>query len=282
MFETGVAVKQILFLVINLSLCPLVIAGSSCCASAKRDAEYKPTQTPSPEATKLDEILNNIRKATETLETCQATISHLSIEDPELIDSRMLRTGKLYYQKEEKGAKLRIRFETLQQDDFEPEKRIEDFYFDGVWLTIVDYKLEQITLYQKAPENNPIDVFELINQHFPLIGFSKTDALQKEFDISLVKEATDDPNEPIQLLLSVKKDSKYKDEYHKIDFWIYRDDFLPARIKAYSTQGDIDDIQFLAIQPNKKLKNRVFTVENPANFSKNIQALETDSTKKGN
>ena len=275
--------KQILFfLVINLSLCPLVIAAGSCCA-AKKAAQCQPAQAPSPEITKLDEILNNIRKSTETLDTCQTTLSYLFIEDPEgILDSRTLRTGKLYYQKEEKGAKLRIRFETVQQDDFEPEKRIEDFYFDGVWLTRVDYKLEQITLYQQAPENKPIDVFELINQRFPLIGFSGTDALQKDFDISLVNEGGDDPNEPIQLLLSVKKDSKFEDKYKKIDFWIYRDNYLPYRVKAYLTQGDIEDIRFLAIKSNKKLKNTVFTIEPPANFSENIQALETDSTKKGN
>ena len=273
--------KQILFfLVINLSLCPLVIAGRSCCPV--KAAECKPAQASSPEATKLEKILNNMRKATDSLETCQANLSYLFIEDPDLIDSRTLRTGKLYYQKDKKETKLRIRFETLQLDDFESEKRIEDFYFDGVWLTQVDYKLEQITLYQQAPEGKPIDVFELINKRLPLIGFSGTDALQKEFDISLIKEATDDPNEPIQLLLDVKKDSKYKDEYKKIDFWIYRSNYLPARIKAYSTQGDINDIRFLAIQANKKLKNTVFTIETPANFSKNIQTLETDSTKKGN
>ena len=275
--------KQILFfLVVNLSLCPLVIAAGSCCA-AKKAAQCQPAQTPSPETTKLDSILSNIHKATEALETCQADLSYLYIEDPDgILDSRTLRTGKLYYKKEKKGAKLRIRFETLQQDDFEPENRIEDFYFDGVWLTHVDYKLEKITRYQQAPEEEPIGVFELINQRFPLFGFSGTDALEKDFDITLVKESAGDPNEAIQLLLTVKKDSKYTDKYKKIDFWIYSNSYLPAHIKAYLAQGDIEDIRFLAIKSNKKLKNTVFTIETPANFSKNIQALETDPKKKGN
>ena len=273
--------QALFFLVINLFLCPLVIATNSCCA-AKKAAKCKPTQSPSPEVDKLGEILKNIHKATESLNTCQAEITYLFIEDPNWIDSKMLRTGKLYYQKEENGAKLRIRFETLQQDDFEPENRIEDFYFDGIWLTKVDYKLEQISRYQQAPEKKPISVFELINQRFPLIGFSKTEDLKKDFDISLVKEATDDPNDPIQLLLTVKKSSKYKDEYKKIDFWIYSGKYLPFRIRAYSAQGDIDDIRFLAIKTNKKLKKTVFTIDTPANFSKNIQALKTGPTKKGN
>jgi outer membrane lipoprotein-sorting protein len=220
-------------------------------------------------------ILNKIGQASSNLETLQSDISYLIIQDPDIVESKTLQTGKLYYRKGKDHSQLRIRFERLQQDDFPAEESIEDYYFDGVWLTKVDYKLEQINLYQQAPENEPVDVFELINEHFPLIGFSGAKALQEDFTISMAGAFEGDPNEPIQLLLKVKKDSKYRDDYKKIDFWIDRNNYLPLRVKAFSTQGDIYDVRFSDIYINKKLKNGVFTIESPPGFRKNIEALET-------
>ena len=223
----------------------------------------------------LEMILNKIGQASSNLETLQSDISYLIIQDPDIVESKTLQTGKLYYRKGKDHSQLRIRFERLQQDDFPAEESIEDYYFDGVWLTKVDYKLEQINLYQQAPENEPVDVFELINEHFPLIGFSGAKALQEDFTISMAGAFEGDPNEPIQLLLKVKKDSKYRDDYKKIDFWIDRNNYLPLRVKAFSTQGDIYDVRFSDIYINKKLKNGVFTIESPPGFRKNIEALET-------
>lgn len=230
---------------------------------------------------KLESILTHIGKASRELKTFQSGLSYLIIQDPDIVESRTLQTGNLYYQKENDRSKLRIRFEKLQQDDFEPEKYVEDYYFDGVWLTKVDYKLEQVSLYQQAPENEPVDVFELINDRFPLIGFSGTQTLQKDFIITLTDVSGSDPNEPIQLLLNVKEDSKYHESYKKIDFWIDKNTYSPVRVRAYSTQGDIYDVRFFDVKINKKLQNDVFTVESPPGFRENREALESTPEKKG-
>ena len=247
--------------------------GAACCAAD--------SNTPGENDAKLAGIFEKIKTATETLKTCEADIACLVIQDPALLDSQILRTGKLYYQKGEK-SQLRIRFETLKEDDFEPQKRVEDFYFDGVWLTQVDYKLEQINEYQQAPEDKPVEVFELISRQFPLIGFSGAETLKKDFEISIVENADNEPKSPIQMLLTVKKDSKFKDEYKKIDFWIDRDTFLPSRIKAYKTQDDVVDIRFSGTKINKNLKKAVFKIETPAHFRKNREPIKQEPTTKGN
>lgn len=232
--------------------------------------------------TELEQILDHIGKASANLKTFESGLSYLTIQDPDIVESTTLQTGKLYYQKEADRSRLRIRFDQMQQDDFAPEKYIEDYYFDGVWLTKVDYKLEQVSLYQQAPENKPVDVFELINDRFPLIGFSGIQTLRKDFDITVADTSGNDPNEPIQLLLKVKEDSKYLDNYKKVDFWIDKNTYSPVRVRAYSTQGDIYDIRFFDCRINKKLKNGVFTIETPAGFRKNIEKLETTPETKGN
>lgn len=265
--------RQLFTTIAIVSVCCGTVLGAECYGKAKKDVADCNSVATAAATDELAAIFANIRNATETLKTCQADIAYLFIQDPDLIDSKTLRTGKLYYQKGEQSH-LRIRFETLQQDDFEVEKRIEDYYFDGVWLTVVDYKLEKIDLYQQATEDKPVGVFELISQQFPLIGFSGVENLKKDFDISLAENPSDSPNSPIQLLLVVKKGSKFSDEYKKIDFWIDRHTFLPARIKAYKTQDDINDIRFSATKINKNLKKAVFTIETPAHFRKNIKPLK--------
>ncbi|MEN8127690.1 MAG: hypothetical protein ABFR90_07775 [Planctomycetota bacterium] len=279
--------NRIIFLAaLSIFLTPAIWTGMACCATSENQ-QTKPTKTPgnsSPcKADELNVVLSKMKKATEQLRSCQAALSHLFIQDPELLDSRTLKNGVLYYLKDKDRSRLRIRFDDIRQDDFDPVKQREEYLFDGVWMTRIDYKLKQIDQYQKAPEDSPIDVFEFISYNFPLVGFSGIDELEKDFEVSFAAQKAADPNTTIQLLLKTLKDSKYSEEFSKIDFWVNNDTFLPLRIRAYTTQGDIHDIRFLDAKINKNLENSVFTIETPAGFSKNREALKkTESVIKGN
>lgn len=263
-----------------LILCTVSLAADANKAQPPEDCNS--LNAADPGRTKLDGILDNIGKASKNLKTFQSGLSYLAIQDPDIIESTTLQTGNLYYQKENGRSKLRIRFEQFQQDDFDPEKYIEDYYFDGIWLTKVDYKLKQVNRYQQAPENEPVDVFELINGRFPLIGFSGSQSLEKDFTVVIAETADEDPNGTIQLLLTTKEDSDYLDNYKKIDFWLDKATYSPVRVKAYSTQGDIYDVRFFDVKINKKLKTGVFTIETPTDFRQNVEPLESTPGTKGN
>jgi len=231
-----------------------------------------------PNAAVIQEILAKINTAAKKLKSCQADLSYLTIQDPELLDTRVLQTGTLYYKKDNDRSKLRIRFDTIKQDDFEPEKQREEYLFDGVWGTHINFKLKQIDKSQQAPEDKPIDVFELINNYFPLIGFSGTETMEKEFDISLKKSR--DPNESPCLILNVKKDSKFKESYKKVYFTIDNKLNLPKKVVAFTPQGDESHVEFTYTEINKKLENAVFTVETPEDFRENIERLEDQPLRK--
>ena len=238
-------------------------------------------QTPDTKREKaaIESIFSKINTAANNLKTCQADISYLSVQDPDLLDTRILRTGVLYYKKQDdERSNLRIRFDTIKQDDFDPEKQREEYLFDGIWLTHINFKLEQIDKYQQSPQGKPIDVFELINHHFPLIGFSGTESMEKEFDISLKK--TDDPNEAPSLILNVKADSKFKESYEKVYFAIDKCLNLPSKVVAFTPQGDESHVEFSYAKVNKKLKNTVFRVETPKDFRQNVKRLENQPSRK--
>ena len=268
---------------LSLLLCMAVLTAhaETCCASAKEGKCNSVTaqNESNPDSRVIQDILKKINAAAKNLKTCQADISYLSIQDPDLLDTRVLRTGTLYYKKEnDDRSHLRIRFDTIKQDDFEAEKQREEYLFDGVWLTHINFKLEQVDMYQQAPEDKPIDVFELIKHNFPLIGFSGTQSMEKEFDISLKK--TDDPNAAPCLILDVKEDSNFKESYTKVYFTIDKRLNLPRKVVAMTPQGDESHVEFSYTKVNKKLKNGVFRVETPKDFRQNIERLDDQPSRK--
>lgn len=249
---------------------------ATCCAVSPDGGSTATT----PEVTPLQKILDRLQDNAAKLVSCTSKIEYLFIQDPDLLDSHSLRTGILYYLKSDDRSRVRINFETLKQDDFDAEERPEVYLFDGAWLTKVDYALEQIDLYQQAPEDKPLDAFDFISHHFPLVGFSGSRQFETEFVVSLGESPSDDPN-LIFLHLDVREDSRYSKDYKKIDFWIDGTLYLPRRVRALSTQGDIYDIRFLDIQTNIKLEKRTFTIETPVHFRKNIEALKQEPETKG-
>jgi len=215
-----------------------------------------------------------MNKSADRLKAYQAEIRYLFIQDPELLDSQTLRKGELFYKKDASGSKLRVSFNTLKQDDGAEEKYIEHFIFDGVWLKKIDFQLEKVDFYQQAPEDKPIDVFEFISHRFPLLGFTNTSLLRKDFKITLIPPKDAKSNDLKGLKLLPTKDSIYKNDYSSISFWLDTATLLPARIQAKSTEGDIYDIELLESKVNKKFKNAVFKLETPKHFSQNREPLK--------
>lgn len=230
----------------------------ACCAKSKEK----------PQATEVAQILAKLRKSTDNLTSYQADIEYTIIYDPEMmLDSKTLRKGNLSYIREKGSSKLRINFHTVKYDDDAEQNDRQDFFFDGVWLTKVDYKLKTVDFIQQQKADNPIDAFEYIGENFPLVGFSRTEQLEKDFEITLPQQ-TNDPNSPIHLDMKVKKDSHYKDQYRHINFSIDKISFLPAAMVTTSTDDNKYDIRLLNPKINKNIKNLVFKLETPAHFDK--------------
>ncbi|MHC4721376.1 MAG: hypothetical protein ACYS6I_01570, partial [Planctomycetota bacterium] len=176
----------------------IIVLASLAASALARAATCKPDKSSCPphairnthdasrtDPNKIDDILSHLNQSATQLKTYQAEIQYLFIQDPEFLDSKTLRKGRIYYKLAESGSKLRVSFDTLKQDDGADEKYVEHFLFDGVWLTRIDYQLEKVDFYQQTPEGRPIDVFEFISHRCPLVGFMKTKHLRQHFHITL-------------------------------------------------------------------------------------------------
>jgi outer membrane lipoprotein-sorting protein len=225
----------------------------------------------------VDAILERLNKQTAELKSYQSRIEY-KFSQP-LLESETLKKGVLYYQRLDGKSALRINFQTLKQDEEQEQKYIEQYIFDGIWLTHIDYQIKEVKRYQKAEPNEPVDAFELISKNFPIIGFSKVEDLKKEFEIRLVEQQGGKEKNFIQLHLKVKADSVYKNDYTSIDFWIDKQSYLPAKIVAVSTEEDIYEIKFLQPKVNEKVDKKVFELKIPDGFNVEIEPLKKSQEK---
>ena len=251
----------------------LILLGTvaTCWAGGCAKSPITPCQSAA-KAEPVETILEQLSRTTQNLKSYQGQIEYLFSQP--LFESESLRKGVLYYQKFGEKSKLRVNFQTLKQDDEKEQKYIEQYIFDGLWLTYIDYQIKEVKRYQKAEANEPADAFELARRNFPIIGFSKTENLKKDFEIKLIEQEEGQASKSIKLHLKVKPGSVYKDDYTSIEFWIDKELNLPAKIVAASTEEDIYQLRFLKAKVNEKIDEKVFEIKIPKGFSEEIIPLK--------
>ena len=259
------------FLGIKPVILILLIIANTCNANGRLEST---TAMSAREAatTTVDNILKRLGQKTSDLKTYQCQIHYLVSQT--VLESETLRKGTFYYHKTDLKSKLRVNFETIRQDDGKEQKCILQYIFDGIWLTVIDYQLEQVTKRQLAEPNEAVNVFEFVSRHFPIIAFSKIDDLKKQFKINLIENEQIETDKCVQLHLEIKPDSVYKDDYTSIELWIDKTVYLPYKIIAVSTEpsGDYEkdyfQISFQKPKVNKRLNSKVFDLKVPKRFSK--------------
>jgi len=266
--------KQIKWIVCLVMLTACRSFSALCPADCCTDPDKPQTQSVCSSASAaVEQILDRMHKSAQSLTSLQADLEYLFIQDPELLEARTTRKGTLYYSKGADKSNLRISFQTVQQDQEEPQARPEHYLFDGIWLTKIDNALETVDLYQKAPTDKPVGVFDFISHNFPMVGFTDPKKLEIEFVIS-VSDVPAEPNQPQHLILKVRPDSIYKDDYTKIEVWVNQKNWLPQRLTAVSVQGDFYDLTWLHLRINKQIPQEIFNLEIPSHFRKNTHPLE--------
>ncbi|HNS22368.1 MAG TPA: outer membrane lipoprotein carrier protein LolA [Sedimentisphaerales bacterium] len=242
-------------------------------AGARIEDPNTPTCCPvaANDSNEVDRALQRLQDKAAGLKSYQANVDYVTKQP--LLESQARRTGTLHYAKSQDRSSLRVNFLTLQQDE-EPEQRyIEQFLFDGVWLVIVNHQTERVERRQLTEPNQPVDAFSLASRHMPVIGFSKTEDLKKQFDVAIVSEP-DDPADLQHLRLHVRPDCAYSADYTQIDFWVDPKVGLPARITAVTTEEDVHEIRLLQPRINEGIDPRIFRPEVPKGFAVEVIPLE--------
>lgn len=258
---------------------------STCWACGCAGGQETPPQNP-PKTEPVDAVLERLNKMTSELTSYEARIEYKYVQP--LLESESLHKGTLYYTRSAATTALRVNFETRKQEDEAEQKYAEQFIvldgatlpkaaqqFKGIWLAHLDYPQKTVQYYQLAEPNDPntpADIFELASRNLPMLGFTRTQDLKREFDVSLAEPQKDTPTDFIQVHLKVKPNSVYKDDYVSMDFWIDQKLGLPIKAVAVKTEpeppyGEIQEIKFLNPKVNKGIDANVFELTIPKGFS---------------
>lgn len=241
-----------------------LIANTCCAKGCAEDLTTSRSQIAEPNLVKT--VLKRLSWQTGELKSYQGRIEYLFSQP--LFESQTLRKGLLYYEKSDGQSKLRINFQMLKQDEEKEREYIEHYIFDGVWLTHIDYQIKGIKCYQQAEPNRPVNAFELAKSSFPIIGFTKAEELEKEFEIKSAEKQKPKAADFIRLILKPRRGSVYKDDYTSIEFWICRKLYLPAKIVAISTEEDIYEIRLIEPKINEAIEKEIFELKIPEGFGK--------------
>lgn len=269
--------------VLTLSLTGFFLTMGCSCASAKDDiicktsatgyAKKKAEQKPDT----VESVLKGLTEKTSRLKSYQAQVTS-AFEQP-MLETKTVREGTIYYVKDNSENKLRINFQTRKNDDLAPEKDQQEYIFDGIWLTRINYPTGYVEKLQLAPENAASDVMTLVGENFPLIGFSDVEKLQSDFDILLVTDANDDTYKNSACLkLTPKPQSSYSKQYSQVNFWVDKNISLPVRIQALTAEGDIYDLTFTKVKFNGPVKKDTFKIDYPAEFKVEIKPMDSQKS----
>lgn len=257
----------------------LLTAGLFCCQASACNETCPKTQETDPNA--VDAVLAQLETKANELQSFQCKIDYV-FKQP-LLESQARQKGTLYYAKFDDRSYLRVDFDTIQYDQDKEQKRKEQFLFDGVWATFIDYQVKSVQRQQMSEPDEPVDAFSLVTRRVPVLGFSRIDELREQFDIELVSDAASKSSDAYRLHMSVKPDSVYQHDYSTIDFQVDKSHGLPTRIEAVSAQEDlfeeerdIHQIELTDPKINKGIPRERFDVKIPDEFSVENIPLQRD------
>ena len=221
---------------------------------------------PSSSAPTVDTILEKLRASADTLKTYQCRIEYL-FEQP-MLETKTVQKGMVYYDKSSENSLFRMNFSSKQEDDQKARTYREDYLFDGVWLTYVDYQEPVYQRRQICATDKPVDAFELASGNMPIVGFSANEDLKNEFAIRIADDSPAQSTGEIKLDLVVLPNSELRKNYQSLSFWISTEQWLPTRVDTLTTEDDIVQIKFIKAKVNTPINSKVFKIEVPKGFVK--------------
>jgi outer membrane lipoprotein-sorting protein len=246
-------------LILALSL----TAGQSGGAPGTNNSVTGPAAGQEPNSVQM--VLDRLKAEAANLKSYECKVDYI-FRQP-VFDSAERRKGTLQYARIEDHSYLYIDFTSLQYDQEKEQKHREQYLFDGVWLTFIDHENRNVQRQQIAEPNAPVDAFALVSQRVPIMGFSKIDDLEKQFEIELITPQAPADSSVYQLHMKVKPDSIYKDEYTSMDVQVDKKKALPVKIVAVTTEQDVYEIKLSDPKINENIPKATFEISYPKDYS---------------
>lgn len=284
--------KTLLLCVIGTAICAMACGQAPTTAPANAPATGPATSTAPADDARALEILKLLEQAGDKYESLQAgieqTYENLGTGENERRTcdpiSKITKLPGVAYMKgtDTTPARFRIQFDTYQDLGPPAGPAIEEnvvYAFDGMWLSVLKYKIKNMTKYQVAAPGAKVAPMQLGKGPFPLPFGQKVADVQKLFAIKS-DAAKDDKKFGTYLKLIPLKGKEKEVKFAVLEMWVDEKTGLPIKLISYQNndQGklvSVTTVVFKDIKASEKLDPAIFAPAKPdPKWELNIEPLE--------
>ncbi len=143
------------------------------------------------------------------------------------------RFGKVWFAIKPTGDPvMHIVFDQKQVGDRGKVPDKVEYLLDDGWLTDRTDATKTESRIQLVPKGQKVNLFQLGKSPFPMPIGQDPDEIQKQFDVSKLAAAKDDPAGTIHLLLKPKPGSQMANRFSSVDIWTDLKTKMPVRIQT--------------------------------------------------
>ena len=205
------------------------------------DSPEAPSKPTSASQARIDEILTQLERRSDGLTDIRCKVKF--VEDDRINLTKRVKIGRILFLISQPNPHFLVHFEKTEVDGILGKQ--EWYLFDGRWLYEALERIRQITKREIARPGEKVDLFDLEKAPFPLPFGQKKDKILRNFDVTLVSPAPNDPPKTDHLVCIPKSGSAMDRKYDKLEFFVRRDVHLPSRIVVTKNDGlEINTAEF--------------------------------------
>ena len=222
----------------------------------------------------IDDVLENLEEAGRVHTQITADVTYYV--DQQMTGDTELRTGTVKFLRagEQTPSKFDVRFETLKMGAGATLRDTVEYAFDGRWLTIAKFRIEQMTRFEVAAEGETVDAFKLGEGPFPLPFGQEADAMRETFEITMRPPRADEPAGTDCLILIPRDQYKEDIAFTRIELWVDRSTGLPARILSHDKSRNVTTVTFADIDTDVELTDSDFHLPRRLGWEYNEHRLD--------
>ncbi len=234
-------------------------------------ATAPPTSAPAD----VDSLLDALDRRGKELKDFSATVKLKTIDLISGDDNTQ--NGTVYFQSDaDRGGKVRVNFASKTSSDGITQKKPIDYVLVNEWLWERDYSKKTQIKHQVLKPGEKANLLKLGEGAFPLpIGQDKAD-VHREFIVTQLKVAKDDPADTVHLSLVPRPDQPSARRLAKLDIWIETKTSMPVRIDTLAPNKEsVQSTSLTDLKINTGLPPDTFALpELPPGWSTQTESLQ--------
>lgn len=216
-------------------------------------------------ASDLDAILDALHARGENLRDFSADVAVHTTDQRTGQDTAQI--GKVIFDNRGGGdSRIRVSFEMKKIDDGNghpiTQKQRLDYVLEKGWLTDRDYQKKLEVKRQVLRPDQKMNLLKLGEGPFPLpIGQDKEE-VKRQFKVTKIASASDDPKETVHLTLVPKPDSQLTKRFKRLEVFVDTKTNMPVRIDTEEKAGTTRSTELSNIKLNAGVPADAFTLTN--------------------